>query len=106
MFSLKSKSEMATSDTAELDEGLILDTETPTAIHKDGTNIDKTDITDVIDQPTTDENSEDIGSTVLSKTTVNDEDITDVIDQLTTDENSEDIGSTVLSKTTVNDEGL
>ena len=33
-------SEMATSDTAELDEGLILDTETPTAIHKDGTNID------------------------------------------------------------------
>ena len=35
-------SEMATPDTAELDEGLILDTETPTAIHKDGTNIDKT----------------------------------------------------------------
>jgi hypothetical protein len=33
---------MSTPDTAELDEGLILDTETPTAIHKDGTNIDKT----------------------------------------------------------------
>jgi hypothetical protein len=28
---------------------------------------------DFIDQPKTDENSEDIGSTVLSKTTVNDE---------------------------------
>jgi len=35
-------SEMSTSDTAELDEVLILDTETPTAIHTDGTNIDKT----------------------------------------------------------------
>ena len=35
-------SEMATSDTAELDEGLILDTAKPTAMHKDGTNIDKT----------------------------------------------------------------
>ena len=33
---------MSTSDTAELDEVLILDTETPTAIHTDGTNIDKT----------------------------------------------------------------
>jgi hypothetical protein len=31
------------------------------------------DITDVIDQPTTDENSEDIGSSVLSKPTVNNE---------------------------------
>ena len=35
-------SEMATSDTAEMDEGLILDTETSTAIHTDGTNIDNT----------------------------------------------------------------
>ena len=33
---------MATSATAELDEDLNLDTETPTAMDTDGTNIDKT----------------------------------------------------------------
>jgi hypothetical protein len=33
---------MATSGAAELDEDLILDTETPTAMETDGTNVDKT----------------------------------------------------------------